>query len=89
MKPTARDVIAAAIASLVATSAIAQVHPEKPTYKFEKCYGIVKAGLNDCFTAGHACAGTATKDNEGDTWIYVPAGTCKKITGASLEPKKS
>jgi uncharacterized membrane protein len=50
---------------------------------------VVKAGKNDCFTAKHACAGTATKDNEGDSWVYLPAGTCEKIDGGSLEPKKS
>jgi uncharacterized membrane protein len=47
----------------------------------------VKAGLNDCQTATHSCAGTASKDNQGDAWIYVPAGTCTKLTGGSMEPK--
>ncbi|MGH6932386.1 MAG: BufA1 family periplasmic bufferin-type metallophore [Dongiaceae bacterium] len=53
----------------------------------EKCYGIAKAGKNDCQTATHSCAGTATTDAAGDSWVYVPAGTCEKIVGASLEPK--
>jgi uncharacterized membrane protein len=26
-----------------------------PTVAGEKCYGIAKAGLNDCQTAGHSC----------------------------------
>ncbi|MBX4976433.1 DUF2282 domain-containing protein [Rhizobium lentis] len=52
-----------------------------------KCFGVVKAGLNDCQTASHSCAGTATADNAKDSWIYVPAGTCTKITGGSNEPK--
>ena len=59
----------------------------KPEFSFEKCYGVVKAGLNDCQTATHSCAGTSTADNQGDAWVYVPAGTCAKITGGSNEPK--
>jgi uncharacterized membrane protein len=47
----------------------------------EKCAGIVKAGKNDCGSAGNACAGTAKKDGEKDAWILVPKGTCAKIVG--------
>jgi uncharacterized membrane protein len=50
----------------------------------EKCYGIVKAGKNDCQTASSSCAGTSTADNQGDAWIYVPKGTCEKIVGGNL-----
>ena len=49
--------------------------------KMEKCYGIVKAGKNDCQTSNSACAGTAKKDAQKDAWIYIPAGTCDKIVG--------
>ena len=80
--------ITAAISLLVAAAAQAQVHPEKPTYKYEKCYGIAKAEKNDCFTAKSACAGTAKQDTQPDAWIYIPAGTCDKIVGGSLQPKK-
>lgn len=52
---------------------------------FEKCAGIVKAGMNDCGTGGHACAGKASKDSDAEEWIYVPAGTCAKIAGATLK----
>ncbi|HNE16891.1 MAG TPA: DUF2282 domain-containing protein, partial [Rhodocyclaceae bacterium] len=47
----------------------------------EKCAGVVKAGKNDCATASSACAGTVSKDNQKDAWIYVPKGTCEKIAG--------
>lgn len=53
----------------------------------EKCYGIAKAGKNDCQTATSSCAGTSKTDAQADAWIYVPAGTCEKIVGATLEPK--
>lgn len=55
--------------------------------KPEKCYGIVKAGKNDCQTAASSCAGTAKKDGQRDAWVYLPKGTCGKIVGASLKPK--
>ncbi len=54
----------------------------------EKCYGISKAGKNDCQTSSSACAGTAKKDGQKDAWIFIPKGSCEKIVGASLKPGK-
>ncbi len=51
----------------------------------EKCAGIVKAGQNDCGANGHDCAGLAATDGDPNEWIYVPAGTCNKIVGATLK----
>jgi uncharacterized membrane protein len=51
----------------------------------EKCAGIVKAGQNDCGANGHDCAGMAATDSDPNEWIYVPAGTCEKIVGATLK----
>lgn len=53
----------------------------------EKCYGVIKAGKNDCQTANSSCAGTSTADNQGDAWVYMPEGLCTKIVGGSLKPK--
>jgi len=85
---TRAALIAAAVFSLLSAAASAQVHPEKPTYKYEKCYGIARAGMNDCFFGSNSCAGTLAKDSDPRSWIYVPQGTCKKITGGTLEPPK-
>lgn len=52
--------------------------------KMEKCYGIVKAGKNDCKTSSSSCAGTAEKDNKPSAFLAVPKGTCEKITGGNL-----
>ena len=52
---------------------------------FEKCYGVVKAGQNNCGTSKHACAGQATKDGDPAEWIYVPDGTCAKIVGGKTK----
>jgi len=88
MKTTALVVSAlAAVVSLAAAGGANAGPAEQPSFEHEKCYGIVKAGKNDCQTATHSCAGTATKDAQGDSWIYVPAGTCDKIAGGSMEPK--
>gem|GEM_PF-270292 len=46
---------------------------------FEKCYGVAKAGMNDCGAKGHACAGQSKKDGDPKEWIYVPEGTCEKL----------
>ena len=83
--------LVAASAMLAALAAPVVTYADQagvPTnYTTEKCYGIAKAGLNDCQTATHACAGTSTKDMDGASWIYVPAGTCDKIAGGSTAPK--
>ncbi|WP_210414170.1 DUF2282 domain-containing protein [Luteithermobacter gelatinilyticus] len=54
----------------------------------EKCYGVAKAGKNDCATATSSCAGTSKVDGQKDAWIYVPEGTCSKLVGGSTSPKK-
>ncbi|MEP6565413.1 MAG: DUF2282 domain-containing protein [Mesorhizobium sp.] len=76
----------AAATSLAATAAYSGPAAQ-PNFSFEKCYGVVKAGQNDCQTATHSCAGTSTADNQADSWIYVPAGTCGKISGGMDKPK--
>jgi len=81
-------IAASAMLAAIAVPMLANAGPAPvPTYPAEKCFGIAKAGLNDCQTATHSCAGTATKDMDGASWIYVPAGTCNKIAGASIMPK--
>jgi uncharacterized membrane protein len=50
----------------------------------EKCFGVNRAGKNDCATSSSSCAGTAKLDNQKDAWVYVPKGTCQKLGGGSL-----
>lgn len=56
--------------------------------KKEKCYGVVKAGNNDCGNAAktHSCAGQSTVDNDPGEWLALPAGICDKLTGGSTTP---
>jgi uncharacterized membrane protein len=86
--PHATRLLASAVATLIATSAGAQMHPEKPTWDYEKCYGVARAGQNDCFTAKNSCAGTTTVDAEPQAWVYVPRGTCERLTGGRLAQAK-
>ncbi len=70
---------AATLAAIVASDAsMAQGKADK-----EKCYGVAKAGQNDCASANgsHSCAGQAKKDNDPAEWKYVPKGTCIKMGG--------
>jgi len=53
----------------------------------EKCYGVSKAGKNDCAGAAHACAGQSKKDGATKEWIGLPKGTCERIVGGSLVAK--
>lgn len=79
--------VAAALSMSVAGTSQSQPAP-KPEFKAEKCYGVVKAGKNDCQTATSSCAGTSKRDGQTDAWIYVPSGACGRIVGGSLEAKK-
>ena len=80
-------ILASAVAGLLtAAVSLSSVAADKP--KVEKCYGIAKAGQNDCQTANSACAATAKADGQKDAWLYVPKGTCEKIVGGSLKPHK-
>lgn len=80
-----QQVIHAALAGVVAAGlASPAVGADKAK---EKCYGVVKAGQNDCGNALHSCAGQAKKDNDPGEWKYVAKGTCEKM-GGKLAPKK-
>jgi uncharacterized membrane protein len=51
----------------------------------ERCYGVARAGQNDCGTSLHACAGRAPRDESGDEWLSLPAGTCLRLAGGHLK----
>lgn len=54
------------------------------TQATEKCYGVAKAGMNDCKTATASCAGSATKDSQADAFLLMPSGLCEKLVGGHL-----
>jgi uncharacterized membrane protein len=72
---------AAVVAAVGMTFAAGQAVAAKK--KMEKCYGVVKAGKNDCQTATSSCAGTSKVDDQKDAWVLVPAGLCDRLTGSA------
>lgn len=73
---------------LTASHSAVAAASEAETASKEKCYGIVKMGMNDCATATSSCAGSSTKDNQADAWVFMPTGLCEKLVGGKLKPAK-
>ena len=81
--------IAAALATVCATSVSVAQAADSNKDK-EKCYGIAKAGQNDCAAANgsHSCAGQSKTDNGAGDWKFVAKGTCEKAGGKTTAPAK-
>ena len=76
--------IAAALATVsIATASSAFAEPAKAGADKEKCFGIAKAGQNDCAApnGSHSCAGQSKVDNGPGEWKFVAKGTCEKAGG--------
>lgn len=84
---TQRALIAATAAAVMSLSMV--VVPAAAQEK-EKCFGIAKAGQNDCASVSgvHSCAGQSKVDMDKMEWKYVAKGTCKSMKGLSLEEAK-
>jgi uncharacterized membrane protein len=84
-----RAMIAAAAASLLSTLLVATPAAAQDSGK-EKCYGIAKAGQNDCanLTGSHSCAGQAKVADVAE-WKYVAKGTCASLKGLSADQAKA
>jgi uncharacterized membrane protein len=81
-------ILASAIAAAIAVPAVTGAQPASaPKFEAEKCYGITKAGKNDCQTANSSCAGTSKRDGQRDAWLYVPKGTCDRLVNGSTQPR--
>lgn len=83
-----RALIAAAAASLMSLAFVAA--PAHAADEKEKCFGIAKAGQNDCanLSGTHSCAGQSKVDLGQDEWKYVAKGTCKSMMGMTMEDAK-
>jgi len=88
-KKVATTAISSILALGVLTATTANAVPNQPT-AWEKCAGIAKAGKNDCgsLNGSHNCAGQATSDNDESEWVYLPKGSCEKITGGVVKAEK-
>lgn len=76
------NILSAAIGSLLVMGLVSG-NAMAADMKMEKCFGIAKAGKNDCSSnkSAHSCAGQATKNNDPMDFVAVPQGTCDKIAG--------
>jgi uncharacterized membrane protein len=83
-----RHILSAAIGSLLVlglTSGTASAADKK--MDMEKCFGVAKAGMNDCSSnkAAHSCAGQAIRNNDPLDFVAVPKGTCDKLADGMAE----
>ena len=87
---------AAAAASLMSLALLAPAHAADDMKKDnmaapakEKCFGVAKAGQNDCASVVgvHSCAGQSKVDMDKTEWKFVPKGTCEKLGGSLKVPK--
>ena len=82
---TMLNTIVAGITAVGLTMAAAQAM-SKPAndMEMEKCFGIAKAGMNDCALGAHACANQSTMAGDPESCLNVPKGTCEKIVNGSV-----
>lgn len=85
-----RALVAAAAASLLSTLLVATPAVAQEKEK-EKCYGIAKAGQNDCanLSGTHSCAGQSKVSDHPGEWKYVAKGTCAGMKGMTAEQAKA
>jgi uncharacterized membrane protein len=74
--------VASALAMALSLTAV----PTAQAQETEQCFGVAKAGKNDCKAGSHDCAGMSTVDADPQSFVVVPKGTCEKIAGGSLQP---
>ena len=81
-KKTTAIAVAGAFATMLGMAAATTAKADD----FEKCFGIAKAGENDCASEGaNSCAGTSTVDFDGLAWKLVKVGTCTSIDVTTAE----
>jgi uncharacterized membrane protein len=89
MKGNTTVLLASAMAVALSLAVQASAGPAPvPKFEAEKCYGVAKAGKNDCETMNSSCAGTSRRNSQSDAWIYVPKGTCDKVVGGNLKARQ-
>jgi uncharacterized membrane protein len=81
--PAKAVLLATTVASLMLLQS-AHAHNMKPGKHKEKCAGIVKAGMNECGTTRHSCAGQAQGDGNAEEWLTLPKGLCSRIVGGKI-----
>ena len=86
-----RLIVSSALASALALGLASSASAADKADPMEKCYGIAKAGKNDCanLSGSHSCAGQSKDDMSPADWNYVAKGTCKNLHGLTAEEAKA
>jgi len=72
--------VASAMSAALSLSMSSAMAHDDDAAAMEHCFGVALAGKNDCAAGpGTTCAGTSTKDYQGNAWSAVKAGTCTSI----------
>jgi len=79
------QILSVAIGGLLALGLAGNASAADKKVEMEKCYGVAKAGMNDCGSkkAGHSCAGQASRNGDPNDFVALPKGTCDKIANGS------
>ncbi len=82
-----QKMLSLAIGGLLALGLAGAANAADKKMDMEQCFGIAKAGKNDCSSnkSAHSCAGQATRNNDPMDFVAVPKGTCDKIAGGMLK----
>jgi uncharacterized membrane protein len=86
-----RLILSSALASVLALGLVSTTSAHAQEKGKEKCFGVVKAGQNDCanLSGSHSCAGQAKADMVADEWKYVAKGSCKEMKGLTEAEAKA
>jgi uncharacterized membrane protein len=76
------SLLAVGLTTMSMTAAAADV-------EMEKCYGVAKAGKNDCAANGHACSGQAKTSGDPAEWVKLPKGTCERLLNGRAVAEKA
>lgn len=82
-----QKILSIAIGSLLAFGLAGNASAAEKKMEMEQCFGVAKAGKNDCSSnkSAHSCAGQATRNNDPQDFVAVPKGTCDKLANGSLK----
>lgn len=85
-----RLIATSALASVLALGLLSGAQAEEKAGAKEKCFGIAKAGQNDCanLSGTHSCAGQSKVSDDAAEWKYVAKGTCKSMNGMTADEAK-
>lgn len=86
-----RQITSSALAAALALGYGAPAAAHMADDSKDRCYGVAKAGQNDCsnLAGTHDCSGEAAVDNDPGEWMFVAKGSCRQLKGMSAAEAKA